>query len=331
MLEVLGLDTEAEHVYRTMLALPRSTAADLAARTGLTVHHTRAALDRLSAMALVHPPRAEDTGFRAIGPENAMEILLARQQAELAAHQTRVEASRAAAAQLIAECSALRTAPAGSHFEQVVGPDAVRDRLARLADEVRHEISTFAPGGAHTEDDLRASREPNARLLRRGVRVRTVYLDSIRNHRPTLDHAARLGELGAQVRTAPTLPIRMIIADRAHAVLPLDTDNARAGAVVLVGTGTVTALNALFESIWTAATPLGPPPATAPQQLSAQERAALDLLTCGHTDETIAKRLGVSPRTARRIAADLLTRLDARSRFQAGVHAVQDGYLPARR
>ncbi|MEU0742732.1 hypothetical protein [Streptomyces sp. NPDC006134] len=46
------------------------------------------------------------------------------------------------------------------------------------------------------------------------------------------------------------------------------------------------------------------------------------------TDETIAKRLGVSPRTARRIANTLMTRLGARSRFQAGAMAVQVGRLP---
>jgi DNA-binding NarL/FixJ family response regulator len=50
----------------------------------------------------------------------------------------------------------------------------------------------------------------------------------------------------------------------------------------------------------------------------------------GHTDEAIAKRLGVSHRTARRIASDLMDRLGARSRFEAGVRAVQQGWLPIR-
>jgi DNA-binding CsgD family transcriptional regulator len=50
----------------------------------------------------------------------------------------------------------------------------------------------------------------------------------------------------------------------------------------------------------------------------------------GHTDEAIAKRLGVSHRTARRIASELMERLDARSRFEAGVRALQQGWLPPR-
>jgi len=50
----------------------------------------------------------------------------------------------------------------------------------------------------------------------------------------------------------------------------------------------------------------------------------------GHADEGIAERLGVSPRTARRIASEPMDRLDARSRFEAGVRAVQRGRLPNR-
>ncbi len=51
----------------------------------------------------------------------------------------------------------------------------------------------------------------------------------------------------------------------------------------------------------------------------------LKLLAKGHTDETIAKRVGVSSRTVRRIAADLMDKMDARSRFQAGAQAALRG------
>ena len=190
---------------------------------------------------------------------------------------------------------------------------------------------TFAPGGAHPAADLEASRGPNGALLERGIRMRTVYLDSVRNHQPTMDHVAWLGERGGRVRTAASLPVRMVILDRRRAVLPLDTADARVGATVISGSGTVAALCALFESVWNAATPLGAAPARDGRGLTAQEAEALRLLAAGSKDEAIAKRLGVSPRTARRIAADLMERLDARSRFEAGVHAVQDGWLPATR
>ncbi|MCM1965674.1 helix-turn-helix transcriptional regulator [Streptomyces sp. G1] len=61
--------------------------------------------------------------------------------------------------------------------------------------------------------------------------------------------------------------------------------------------------------------------------MNPQESTIIALLAQGHTDESIAKRLGVSQRTARRIAADLMERLGARSRFEAGVRCVQRGWL----
>ncbi|MFD7729657.1 LuxR C-terminal-related transcriptional regulator [Kitasatospora phosalacinea] len=340
MLDALGLDAEAEALYRRMLAEPDTGTAALAHALGLPEQRAHDALDRLARLALVQPAARTGTGYRAVGPEAAMELLLARQQAELAAQRLRVESSRAAAAQLIAECSTLRPAAPGTASEaaseaaseRLDGPAAIRERLTELAGSAHGEVVTFASGGTHTEEDLRASRQPNAALLARGVRIRTVYLDSVRNHRPTLDHATWLSRHGGQVRTVPELPVRMILFDRQRAVLPVDTEDARAGAVVLHGTGTVAALCALFESVWEGAAPLDDTPhRQRADTLPPQELAVLKLLARGHTDETIARRLGVSPRTARRLAATLMDRLDARSRFEAGVHAVQNGWLPGTR
>ncbi|MEV3859121.1 LuxR C-terminal-related transcriptional regulator [Streptomyces sp. NPDC050095] len=326
MLETLGLTAMAEQVYRAILAHPSEGVAQLAERLETSQGTIRDSLDQLSALAIVRPSEHEESGLQAVTPETAMEMLLARQQADLAAQQLRVEASRAAAAQLIAECSGIR--PRTDDDEQLIGPDAIRDRLAQLARRTKNEIMTFAPGGAHTAADLAASRGPNEELLRRGVTSRTIYLDSVRNHKPTLDHVHWLNQHGATVRTAVSLPVRMIVFDRRQAVLPTDTANTRAGAVLLSGEGTVTALCALFEATWESATPLGDTAPATPHGLTGQQAEMLKLLATGLTDEAIAKRFGISPRTARRIAADLMDRLEAQSRFQAGVHAVQRRWLP---
>ncbi|MEU6051724.1 LuxR C-terminal-related transcriptional regulator [Streptomyces xanthochromogenes] len=331
MLAVLGLDTDTERVYRAMLAHRDDGLCALSQRLGLPEDKLRDCLDRLHALALVRPSGQAESAFRVLGPEQAMSLLLSRQQAELAAHQERVETARAAAAQLVAECSSLHRPSAGLHTEELTGAEEIRDRLARLAADARQEIMTLAPGGAHTESDLEASRGPNATLLERGVTVRTVYLDSIRNHQPTLHHVQWLRERGGHVRTAPGLPIRMIIADRKEAVLPLDPTDASRGAVVLTGPGILTALCELFESTWHAATPLVPTVERDPDGLTPQHREALRLLAQGFKDDAIAKRLGVSTRTARRFAAELMEALEAHSRFEAGVHAVQNGWLPAHR
>ncbi|MFE7590386.1 helix-turn-helix domain-containing protein [Kitasatospora sp. NPDC057512] len=330
MLAVLGLDTASEAVYRAMLARPQDGVLGLCGAVGLTEAQVRSALDTLSELALVRPSHERDGALRAVSPDVGMEILMARQQAELAVQRQRIEASRVAAAQLIADFSDLRPATAHAGVEHLVGLDAIRDRLASLTRGVKDEVMTFAPDGGHTPESIAAARPLDEELLGRGVKIRTVYLESAGNSAPTVAYTAWLAARGGQVRVVPSLPTRMIVVDRATAVIPVNSDDTAAAAVVLTGHGTLTALCALFENVWDAARPLVGPAVRDSRGLSGQESAALRLLSEGHTDEAIAKRLGVSPRTARRIATELMERLGARSRFEAGVRAVQHGWLPAR-
>ncbi|MFF2658931.1 LuxR C-terminal-related transcriptional regulator [Kitasatospora sp. NPDC058032] len=331
MLTALGLDAVSEAVYRSMLAHPCDGVRALAERLGQDEGEIRRCLDLLSTLALIRPSYERAGELCAVSPEVGMELLMARQQAELAAQQQRVEASRAAAAQLIAEFADLRPDSANAGVEQLVGLDRIRDRIAALARGLTAEIMTFAPGGGHSPESIAASRPHDEALLGRGVRMRTVYQDSVRNSQPTVSYVDWLAQLGGEVRTVPELPTRMIIFDRATALIPVRGDDTRAGAVVLSGDGTLMALCALFEHVWTQARPLGAASPAAPEEggLSTQEATVVRLLAHGLTDEAIAKRLGVSPRTARRVATELMERLGARSRFEFGVRAVQSGWLPS--
>ncbi|MFI8418922.1 LuxR C-terminal-related transcriptional regulator [Streptomyces sp. NPDC085479] len=330
MLTALGLDAMSEAVYRGMLAHPQDGVNALAERLGTTGTVVRQALDTLSELSLLRPSGEHEGMLRAVSPDIGMEILMARQQAELAAQQLRIEASRAAAAQLIAEYADLRPASMHPGVEQLIGIDQIRDCLTRLTRDVREEVMTFAPAGAQKPEHIEAAQPLDRALLERGVRMRTVYLDSVRNSPHTVAYVNWLAELGGHVRTVPSLPTRMIVVDRTTAVIPVSSDDTAAGAVVLTGQGTLTALCALFDHIWDVAQPLGNAVGVNDKGLSAQEQSVIELLAKGCTDEVIAKRLGVSPRTARRLASDLMERLGARSRFEAGVRSVQQGWLPAR-
>jgi DNA-binding NarL/FixJ family response regulator len=87
---------------------------------------------------------------------------------------------------------------------------------------------------------------------------------------------------------------------------------------------------AVFDNSWDTATPLSTP-VTADESTSVTpgEEALLCLLAAGHTDESAAKRLGISVRTVGRQMNSLMIRLDASSRFQAGINAAQRGWLLA--
>ncbi|AUG78274.1 helix-turn-helix transcriptional regulator [Kitasatospora sp. MMS16-BH015] len=331
-LACLGVDTLSERVYRSLLLHPGERAAELARRLDAPEHQVRTCLDGLADLSVVRPYGEPGAGYYPVGPERAMALLLGRRQAELAAHQQRIETARAAAAQLIAECA--DHYPNSVAGEEVVPPWDTPGLLAELGHRAHREVLVFAPHGTGATADSPAgdqTGDPTAdqELLARGVRLRTVHLDSVVHNPPARARLARLSERGAAVRTAPVLPLRMTIFDRRTAVLPSGPGEDRPGTVVLRRPGVLTALCALFEGTWADATPLGRPAAPTAQGLSRQQAQTLELLADGLTDEVIAKQMGVSSRTIRRIVAELLQQLQARSRFEAGLRAVQAGLLPA--
>lgn len=304
---------------------------ELSDRLRLPERQLRLALDELSELSLVRVSSEDPNHVHAVSPQLGMEILLARQQAELAALQQRVEVGRIAAARLISEFTHEQPSDPKSAVQYLRGLDSIRDYLAAMTTQVEEEILTFATGGAQTRANMQASRPLNLDLLERGVSMRTIYLDSIRRDQASIEHAEWLTSHGAHVRTTPSLPNRMIIYDRRVAVIAADSDDTGVGAIAITSPGLLASLCALFTSEWRQAQQLGQPLTQQPGELTPQQVTALHLLAQGATDETVAKKLGVSPRTARRVATGLLTHLNARSRFQAGVHAVQEGHLPATR
>jgi DNA-binding CsgD family transcriptional regulator len=257
-----------------------------------------------------------------------LESLLTRLQAELVARQHQLESGRAALAMLTTEYAQLRYGGGErTVIEELVGVKEVRGRLVMLAAQAHSELVTLVPDPVQRPDTLAASKPLDAALLERGVSMRTVYLGSIRNDPQSTAYTDWLAGIGGQIRTAPTVPLRLLIFDRATAVIPTDPEDSSAGATVLTGAGAVAAMYALFEQIWAVANPLGLPIPLDAQGLGPEEREILRMLANGETDEHIARRLGVSTRTVGRKASDLMRRLGTRSRFQMGVRATELGWL----
>ncbi|WP_327348935.1 LuxR C-terminal-related transcriptional regulator [Streptomyces europaeiscabiei] len=312
-----------------MLDHPASGLEGIGERLDLTEDVLRSVLDRLHELALVRHSTTAPDQYRAVPPDVGVQILLARQQERLALEQQRTEQSKIAAAQLIADFAAQQKPSTHPAVRQLHGLEEIRERIQDLCANVTSSVMTFAPGGGQSQANMEAAKPQDQELLQRGIRMKTIYLDSVRNHRPTLAYATWLTDLGAEVRTVAALPTRMIILDRATAVIPTHNADSSLGALELTGEGALAAMCALFDTFWSAARPFGQTPSQQRDThgLTSQESTALTLLSQGLTDEAIAKRLGVSPRTARRIAAELMEALGAKSRFQAGSRAVARGWI----
>ncbi len=325
MLEPLGLDDICEALYVAILNQPGVRAESLVKQFDFPESDVDRALEQLKKLTLLQR-RSNDGELYAISPERGMEILLAVQQAELASFQQRIELSRAAAARLIAQHTRISAQNDTPEVEYLAGIDAIRLRLDTLAASVTCEVMNFSPT-KQTEADINAGKESTVRYVGSSVKSRSIYLHSALKHPPTAEYIQWLACRGFEIRTTPALPSRMVIFDRKIAVLPMSSDDSRKGAVVLYGKATVTAFCSLFDWIWERAIPINLQMANRDDVGVSQEMEAIWLLAQGYTDETVAKRLGVSPRTSRRIVESVMRRLGARSRFQAGVFAERNGLL----
>ncbi|MFM9693655.1 LuxR C-terminal-related transcriptional regulator [Streptomyces europaeiscabiei] len=321
----LESDTEAVRVYRSLLTNPSWTLQDVQRHTGLAEEDVRAAVRRLADLSLLSP--VTDSTFLPMNPETVFSPVLRRLEAELDAQRAYLTKHQATVAELATEYAALglrHTAGA----DHLVGVDAVRSGLEQLSRDAVHEVCTFTPGGAVSAAGLESARPLDEESFGRGVRMRSVYLDSVRNDQATSEYAAWLTSKGGQVRTVPALPMRMIICDREVAVVPVNAEDSRQGALVVRYHGVVRALAELFELVWAQGVPLGEETRpSAEHEASDRDRVLLKLLSEGMTDQGIARKLGISVRTIRRLMSDLMKRLDAQSRFEAGAEAVRRGWL----
>jgi DNA-binding CsgD family transcriptional regulator len=206
----------------------------------------------------------------------------------------------------------------------VVMPQAGID--AALATATREVLVARAadPGSAL----CRADRDN----LRRGVRYRVLLPEQLRASPVLALRMGRLAPAGVQVRTVPVVPTDATVVDGTLAMLPGGPAPAegepRAGGLTMVRLPSVVGtVVALFEQLWASAAPLTASDLTGDDGLSGRERELLALLSAGCTDESAAARLGISVRTVRRMMAAIMTRLGARSRFQAGLKAADRGLL----
>lgn len=100
------------------------------------------------------------------------------------------------------------------------------------------------------------------------------------------------------------------------------------GSDVVHPSGLLDALVELYEAHWARAEPLGvPAPVDGDEGPSREAAALLTMLRAGLKDQAMARQLGLGTRTATRRIATLMDRLDAKTRFQAGVEAGARGWI----
>jgi len=154
--------------------------------------------------------------------------------------------------------------------------------------------------------------------------VRTVYDTTFLHREGGATVLRRARAAGEELRIADELASSMLIVDYAAVVLPLTA--ASAGALVIRSPLVVNAMREFFDMIWQRSVPWIDRD-SADEVLTPIQRQVVALMAIGHSDEEVAGHLGLSLRTVRRHVADVMDRLQAGTRFAAGIAAARAGLL----
>lgn len=338
MFGLLGVDPDAERLYRLLVRSGPATTAQLASELGDDVALVAARAAELRAAGLVAALAGGDSTFAPVDPRVALRSLTDRRSEQL----DRIRAQVPLLAELFENA---RHRGTGNGATVVLAdPDAIAATYVRVQHQARTQFLAFdrPPYVSASDNPLQPV------VLDRGVSWRAVYAAASFEIPGAWDEARELAGKGEQARVVGELPVKLAIADHDLALVSLQLDPLRIEALRTESRPMVEALCALFEHYWQRGTPIAAAdsagavvsaaraaPADGPRPSSPRpgraatpgEHALLTLIGAGLTDEVIARQLGISTRTLRRRSQELMIELGAANRFQAGAEAARRGWI----
>ncbi|MDX2800133.1 hypothetical protein [Streptomyces scabiei] len=202
---------------------------------------------------------------------------------------------------------------AGGGAEYLDDPATVNARLDDIVAGAQTEILAAQPGGPRTAELLALAIDRDTAALERGVRLRTLYRDTVRDNAVTAEGARVMTGKGAEYRTMVGHFERAIVVDRRHAFISnYVVEGAPAHSAWHVTDRAMAAwIGRIFDGEWRRADvwcgELRPrrgqqdvdtvsSPAGQTVRTTRRQREILRDLAAGHSQPTIARRIGVSKR-----------------------------------
>lgn len=323
-LEVLGVEPSVQTTYETLLTLPASTAAEVAAEGRQRLTEVSASLLRLADLGLAKvAPGSDPPRYVATDPGSALGDLISRSQVALSLAQS----AEAEYQRIYHQSQALRDP---EHLlEFVTGVEAIDARDQAFARSATTQIRVldmppYHPGGNTTVNPAEEE------FLARGGQVRVVYSIEGLNLPGRLEAFSRWMASGEEARVRKSLPTKLAIYDHDRALMPLRTTAAPSPTFVVVRPSSLlVALESLFEWLWQTSLPVDPDgysEPTEPPELD-QARELVTLLVAGLPDEAIARRLRLSLRTVHRRLRALMDEYGCKTRFQLALQLARAGVV----
>ncbi|MFC7496521.1 MULTISPECIES: helix-turn-helix domain-containing protein [unclassified Nocardioides] len=328
MLDVLGLDRWEEGAYRRLVAHPSQSAEALADAMEAEVAQVATALSALEERGLVARSSAAPDHFVASPPTLALGSLIVQREEEI--RRAQLELGRLA--------EQYRHATADRSLADVIdvvrGSQAVAQRFSQMQRGASTEVLALVKASVAVVTAEENTAEDAA--LERGVTYRVVVERAAFERAGFLDEVAEAVDAGEVIRVADEIPLRLVVADRSLALLPLAPTSAQDddfGALLVHPSGLLDALLHLFDLVWASANAVVPSEhgvaELAAEQIDDVDARILTLLLAGLTDQAIGGQLALSLRTVQRRVAGLMERARVTTRFQLGHEAARRGWVGA--
>jgi sugar-specific transcriptional regulator TrmB/DNA-binding CsgD family transcriptional regulator len=323
---ILGLSDSEERVYQALTRMRSATVQQLGEELCFDEAEAGQVAAALENKGLVSWTTGKPRRLLAAPPSAAVDVLALQIERQL--QQARVEAARLS----VQWSEASHDRKADELVEIISGTDAMVRRFESLIASATTEIVGFASAPILAPDEINAG--INIDALERGVRLRTIYDRMVLDTPGFADVIARCEAAGEQVRIIDAVPSKMVLVDGVTALLPvhLELPHTEPSAALIHAPLTST-LVALFDEMWTRATPATLRSGTAddPRVPSPDDMRLLSLMIGGLADDAVARQLGLSRRTVHRRISRLCREAGVSSRLQLAWRAGERGWLPSER
>lgn len=315
--------------YREAVHAGRYVLEDIAAATQLTLEEVTRAGHNLRLLRLLRPMPGEPDVLAPVSPDAAVVDLVGPSEQQIRELQQSVSEARSSLLALLpAYFESRKRRNSVEAFDLIRDISVLESMLEDCGTRCRNEILTVQPGGPRPHNLLEDARRRTLERLGRGLQVKHIYQHTVRGDLTTTAYIRDVTAAGAEVRTTDQVIDRMVIYDREIVFLPEQgVVDREPGAIVVREPTLVAFLCRLYDHLWAKATTYEPDADDTTDVSDDVKRAIIKLMSEGHKDELVARRMGMSVRTCRRHFSKIMDELGSTSRFQAGVICALSGIL----
>ena len=319
----LGVEADAVAVYQELLQSGSTSLERLVESGRVGANRAKLVLELLIECGLAARSGEDGELYAPVPPDAGLRALTARREADL--HQATV-----AVANAYRDSLRLQQRHTADQVVEVVTGDAILERLRQAELHTQRVIRRLDSPPYYR---MRSSNETELEHLAKGIEYRVVYSQSSLSREAYLDsNVVPCIKAGEQARVLPELPVKLSLIDDTVALLSLSITQADVNrSLFVIRPSTLfDALVGLFEMCWKSALPVLPS-GDVGTRIEPVEQRMLGLLAAGMSDESIIRTLRISRRTFFRYLEKLQIRAGVTTRFQLGVYAAREGWLPTER